>query len=231
VLDEVALLPLESQAKLLRVLESGAVRRLGSSSERRVDVRFLATTNADLEGAMERGSFRRDLYYRLAGVVLEVPPLRGRTGDVALLSRHFLELHARRLDRPAPVLERDALDLLEGREWPGNVRELEFFLLGVLVRLPDEQRISARDLATAPSQPAPREPDEISVKRSLSDLRRDLERKYLSRLFLELEGDIPRMLEHLGVKQSKLYGWLRSLGLDIRELRRRLEERKGPRTI
>ncbi|MBI4604026.1 MAG: sigma-54-dependent Fis family transcriptional regulator, partial [Planctomycetes bacterium] len=124
-LDDVHMLPLASQAKLLGVVESKAIRKLGSVTPSPVDVRFLATASMDLRAAASEGRFLEALYFRLAGVELRVPPLRERRGDVRLLARRLLERHALRLDRAVPALEDDAVSLLERYEWPGNVRELE----------------------------------------------------------------------------------------------------------
>ncbi|MGO8970531.1 MAG: sigma 54-interacting transcriptional regulator [Myxococcaceae bacterium] len=125
VLDEVGDLPLTTQAKLLRVLEEREVRRIGSVRPRHVDLRVVACTNRDLEVEAERGVFRRDLYFRLAGISLEVPPLRKRTGEIEGLARAFLEEAARSAQRTSPpVLPPGALEALKRYPWPGNVREL-----------------------------------------------------------------------------------------------------------
>jgi two-component system response regulator AtoC len=218
-LDQVALLPQECQAKLLRVLDSGAVRPLGSTAERRVDVRYLATASTDLRRAVEAGVFRADLYYRLAGVEIRVPPLRERKGDISLLARHFLERHAASLDRAVPVLTSDAVSLLEARDWPGNVRELETFLLRACIHLSDLEHITARYLESLGSEA--REPARRRdlLTRSLEDWRRDLERDYLIQLFQKLGGNTRRMAEELHVGTTKLYSWFRDLGIDVRKLR------------
>jgi two-component system, NtrC family, response regulator HydG len=221
-LDEVSALPLDAQAKLLKVIDSGTARRLGSPFPRRIDVRFLATSSEDLRAAAERGAFRADLFYRLAAVELRLPPLRERREDIAPLAAHFLEQHAARLDRAAPSLEHEVLERLERLPWPGNVRELEMLLLGLLVRLPESNRIGLQDLEqTAGARPpAPLREDLLS--RGLADLRKDLERDYLTQLFRKVGGDTRAMMRELGVKSTKLYAWLRDLGLEIRDLRRKL---------
>ena len=121
-LDEVGELPLSQQAKLLRVLEDGHIRRVGSVKDRRVDVRIVAATNRDLEQACARGEFRSDLYFRLGGAQLVVPPLRARRGEIAPLARHFLT--DLRDERGSLELSAEAEKLLVGYPWPGNVREL-----------------------------------------------------------------------------------------------------------
>jgi len=223
--DEVGQLPLASQSKLLRVLESGTIRRLGSTASRSVDVRFLFTAGADLRRAVEVGGFRADLYYRLSAVEIGLPALRDRREDIGRLALHLLERHAARLDRPVSALEPEAVLLLEGRDWPGNVRELEALLLRAVLQLSFPARIPVQDLRallpeTSPAAPAA--PAGDLLDRSLADRRRNLEREYLASLFLSLRGDTREMMRRLGVRSTKLYAWLRDLGLEIRELRKRL---------
>lgn len=123
-LDEIGDMPPGLQAKLLRVLQEQRVRPLGSVTEHRVDVRIIAATHRDLPRLVETGGFRADLYYRLAVFPLELPPLRRRVGDLALLVQHFLRACRARLDADVPDFALDALDALEAHDWPGNVREL-----------------------------------------------------------------------------------------------------------
>lgn len=123
-LDEIGDLDLSVQVKLLKVLEDRTVRRLGSSRERRVDVRFVAATHRSLEDMVRDGRFRADLYYRLSVVTLQVPPLRDRAGDVEALAEHFLALHGQRYGKPGLVLDDAARALMARHAWPGNVREL-----------------------------------------------------------------------------------------------------------
>ncbi|TVP72548.1 MAG: sigma-54-dependent Fis family transcriptional regulator, partial [Gemmatimonadales bacterium] len=144
-LDEVGELPEALQVKLLRVLQERVVRPVGAAEEREVDVRVLAATNRDLEVEIREGRFRQDLYYRLAVLKLELPPLRERGGDLVLLARHLLERHAGRMGIPVPALDGDAMERLQGHAWPGNVRELENVLERALV-LAEGGRIQVRDL-------------------------------------------------------------------------------------
>ncbi|TMQ06830.1 MAG: FHA domain-containing protein, partial [Deltaproteobacteria bacterium] len=123
-LDEIGELPDAIQVKLLRVLEDRVVLRVGGIRPTRLDVRFVAATHRDLEAEVERGRFRSDLYYRLSGVTLVVPPLRHRRDEIEPLARTFCEDAAARAGRPAPALSPEALAALEGYAWPGNIREL-----------------------------------------------------------------------------------------------------------
>jgi transcriptional regulator with PAS, ATPase and Fis domain len=123
-LDEVGELSASSQAKLLRTLEDRRVLRLGALKSRPIDVRLIAATNRDLERASNQGNFRSDLYFRLAGVTLTVPPLRERTEEIEPLVRLFMQLYAAQLGRPTPRLASEALEAMVAHRWPGNIREL-----------------------------------------------------------------------------------------------------------
>jgi transcriptional regulator with PAS, ATPase and Fis domain len=123
-LDEIGEVPLSIQAKLLRVLESGEMMRLGSLHPRKVDVRFVAATNRDLRQRIVDGAFRADLYFRLNGMTITLPPLRKRKADIAPLASFLIERTALRLRRRPPLLSDEAIDALSRYAWPGNVREL-----------------------------------------------------------------------------------------------------------
>ena len=124
-LDEMGDMPADLQAKLLRVLEDGEVQRVGAASGRKVDVRVVAATNADLEARIRDGRFRRDLFFRIARFTVQVPPLRERRQDIALLAEHFLRLFAREMGRDAEPLSAAVVAALESYSYPGNVRELK----------------------------------------------------------------------------------------------------------
>jgi DNA-binding NtrC family response regulator len=124
-LDEIGDLPTAAQVKLLRTLQSGEVKPVGSDAVKTVDVRVVAATNADLKTAIHAGTFRQDLFYRLNVIRIELPPLRDRGDDVLLLAQHFIQKHAKEVGRPAPRLQADAALCLQRYAWPGNIRELE----------------------------------------------------------------------------------------------------------
>ena len=123
-LDEVGEVPLSSQVKLLRVLEERQVLRVGGLAPRAIDVRFMAATNRDLKAEIQAGRFREDLYYRLNGISLTIPPLRERVSEIAELARTFAEAAAQRAQISVPSLSVEALTRLEAHDWPGNIREL-----------------------------------------------------------------------------------------------------------
>ncbi len=124
-LDEIGEIPLELQAKLLRVLQEGELERVGDERTRKVNVRLVAATNRDLRTEAEAGRFRQDLYYRLSVFPIEVPPLRKRKEDIPMLANHFLEISARKAGRPKPPLRLANVQRLQQYDWPGNVRELQ----------------------------------------------------------------------------------------------------------
>jgi two-component system, NtrC family, response regulator AtoC len=138
-LDEIGDLPRNLQCKLLRVVEERRVRRLGSSVSRAIDVRIIAATNVDLEKAVENGSFRQDLYYRLCGVTLVIPPLRARAVDIPALAAHLLEEERQRLEWPMRLrLAPETVTCLQVYSFPGNVRELRYGLSAAILESEDE---------------------------------------------------------------------------------------------
>lgn len=143
-LDEIGEMPLSLQPKLLRFLEQKELQRLGSSDVVRVDARVVAATNANLAGLVREGKFREDLYYRLCTFPLDIPPLRERVDDIALLASHFLEKHA--LRPPAPELSFHSLQLLKAQAWAGNVRELQNVMERALILAEDEMVIRPEHL-------------------------------------------------------------------------------------
>ena len=146
-LDEIGEMPVELQAKLLRVLQEREIDRVGGSRPLPVDVRIVAATNADLTRSVEEGRFRRDLFYRLAVVPIRLPPLRERDHDVILLARHFAAKYGEQLRGRPLTLARDTEPLLLAHSWPGNVRELQNVIQRVLLSLPGN-RITARDIGS-----------------------------------------------------------------------------------
>src|SRR5690606_14186600 len=124
-LDEIGELSLGTQAKLLRVLEERSVMRVGATKPRRIDVRFVTATNRDLTREVRAGRFRGDLYYRISGLVVRIPPLRERLTEIEPLARHFLTEFCTQLGQLVPELEPAAIEALLGYHWPGNVRELK----------------------------------------------------------------------------------------------------------
>lgn len=144
-LDEIGELPLALQAKLLHVLEESEVRPVGGTRAKRVDMRFIAATNQDLEEKVRNGTFRKDLYFRLAVVMIKVPPLRERPEDVPVIARYLLAQFGREMAKPHCHLEPEAMDELTAYRWPGNVRELRN-VLERLMMLATEDSLTASDV-------------------------------------------------------------------------------------
>ncbi len=141
-LDEIGTLPLETQAKLLRVIQEREFRRVGGLENVKVDVRIIAATNIDLKEAAEKGHFREDLYYRLNVIIIALPPLRERKDDIPLLAEHFILIYSKENRHDLCTLDQGALRVLMEYDWPGNVRELENVIERAVVLAPDDGRIS-----------------------------------------------------------------------------------------
>ena len=206
-LDEIGDLSAESQAKLLRAIETGEVDRIGATETIRVDVRILSATNKDLSAAMENGEFRRDLFYRLNGVPLQVPPLRERRGDIPPLARHFLERACASEDRPAKRLSPEALALLEEYRWPGNVRELKNLMERAAI-LVEGQDVRAEDLASWLETAAASEES--------AGLRGEIERREAEaiRKALEQAGwNVTQAASGLGIDRTNLHRKMRKYGI------------------
>ena len=196
-LDEIANMPLNLQAKLLRVLETGDFERVGSSRTRRADVRVLSATNADLRQEVASGRFRQDLLFRLNTVEIQVPPLRDRREDIPVLAAHFLRLHAQRYGKPVVRFHEQALGALTAHGWPGNVRELDHAVeRAVLMARGDEIREADLGLKPAGSE-APRQLDDMSLE--------DVEAFLIKKALQRHGGSVSRAAEALGLSRSALY--------------------------
>ena len=207
-LDEVGELPIELQGKLLRLLQGREVRRVGDTRSRTVDVRFIAATNRDLEKASEAGTFRRDLYYRLAVAVIELPPLRQHPEDIEMLARHFAERIAGTLGRPGVCLAPAAVDLLRRGAWPGNVRELETVLIrAVAAARPGEVLGPDRFPGLLPA--APTAANLPAWPAALADFRRT----YFTAVLDESGGNRTQAARRAGVSRQTLLYHLRELGI------------------
>ena len=205
-LDEIGNMPASQQAKLLRVLQTGELQRVGSSRTRRVDVRVLAATNVDIAREVAEGRFREDLLYRLNTVEIRLPPLRERTEDIPRLAAHFLERFATRYRKPIRGFAPDALQALAAHPWPGNVRELEHAVeRAVLMARGDVVR--AEDLGLRPrADTSPR----------LEEMTLEEVEKYLIRKALERhDGNVSRAAEALGLSRSAMYRRLQQYGIVV----------------
>ena len=212
-LDEVGDLGPEAQAKLLRVLESGVIERLGGEKPITVDVRVIAATNKDLSRATQQGRFREDLLFRLNVLPIHIPPLRERPEDVAPLVQHFAARQAARLGR-AVRLDPGAVQLLGAYPWPGNVRELAN-LVERLAILATGDTITADDVTrVVPQDGAPAPPPEGWTDVALSDALDQFERTLIARALSAARGNVAEAARKLATDRANLYRRMRRLGLE-----------------
>ncbi len=205
-LDEIANVPLNLQAKLLRVLETGEFERVGSSKTRKVNVRVLSATNADLNAEVAQGRFRQDLMFRLNTVEIHLPPLRERRDDIVPLAQHFLRQHGERYRRGKMNFTDQAIAALREHSWPGNVRELDH-VVERAVLMSSTSTVTAMDLsmqATPDAQLSARL-EELSLE--------DAERLLIKKALARFEGNANRAAEALGLSRSALYRRLQKYGL------------------
>jgi Nif-specific regulatory protein len=216
-LDEIGDMSLGGQAKLLRVLEEKVVVRVGGSTPIPTNTRVIAATNQNLAELVRARKFREDLYFRLNVVTIDMPPLRDRGEDVALLAEFFLKQFAAKARRKAPKFTAAARKRLQGHSWPGNVRELRNLMERLAYLLPPEQdKIDAPDLAFIMS------PDEsgagpLSLDAPLADATQQFQTEYIQRHVQRARGNMTAAAEKLGLHRSNLYRKMRQLGMDVSE--------------
>ncbi|HWH58834.1 MAG TPA: sigma-54 dependent transcriptional regulator [Terriglobales bacterium] len=203
-LDEIGNVPFRQQAKLLRVIESGEIERVGSSRSKKIDVRMISATNSDLKAACEGGEFREDLLFRLNTVEIHLPALRERREDIAALAMHFLAHHALRYRRPVKGVDPAALQSLLQYAWPGNVRELEHTMERAVLMARTDQ-IQAGDLGLNSQKAQPQNLEELSLEAVESILIR----KALQRF----QGNVSQAAEALGLSRGALYRRMEKYGL------------------
>ncbi|HTP83164.1 MAG TPA: sigma-54 dependent transcriptional regulator [Alphaproteobacteria bacterium] len=218
-LDEVADMPVETQGKIVRVLQDQTFERVGGRARVSVDVRVIASTNRDLAGEMAAGRFREDLFYRLNVVPIRVPPLRDRREDIPPLAKHFMERGASAAGLPARTLTDDALAALQAYDWPGNVRQLRNVVDWVLIMAPGDPSVPIRADMLPPELGAV-VPTTLRGDRSaeimalpLREARELFERQYLLAQVTRFGGNISRTAAFVGMERSALHRKLKSLGV------------------
>ncbi|HSE59709.1 MAG TPA: sigma-54 dependent transcriptional regulator [Nitrospiraceae bacterium] len=223
-LDEIGELGQALQVKLLRVMQDQEIRRVGSTSSIKVDVRLIAATNRDLPTMVKEGRFREDLFYRLNVVRIKLPPLRERREDLAMLAHHFLQKYTGTADHPVRGFARETLALLDQYSWPGNVRELENAIERAVslshgpVVLPEDLPESLRRTAPAPAsvQPAASVLEKDDRSEFLLTLE-EVERRHLLRVLKEMKGNKVKTAKILGIDRRTLYRMAERFGIDLGE--------------
>lgn len=203
-LDEIGNVPFRQQAKLLRVIESGEIERVGSSRSKKIDVRVISATNSDLKTACNDGQFREDLLFRLNTVEIHLPALRERREDIPALVMHFLSQYASRYRRQVKGIDPNALQVLLQYSWPGNVRELEHAMERAVLMARTDQ-IQAGDLGLSSQKAQPQNLEELSLEAVESILIR----KALQRF----QGNVSQAAEALGLSRGALYRRMEKYGL------------------
>ena len=209
-LDEIGDLPYPLQSKLLRFLQERKVERIGGRQEIAVDVRIVCATHQDLKGLIKESRFREDLYYRLAEIIVDVPPLRSRQGDAVLLAHAFLRRFAQEQQRGSLSFTEAALNAIEHHAWPGNVRELLNAVKRAAI-MTDGVRVGGKDMGLPSPDGAPGESDESTL--DLRSVRERAERVAVVAAMARANGNIVKASEMLGVSRPTLYDLLHRLAI------------------
>ncbi len=215
-LDEIGEMPLDMQAKLLRVLQDRIVERVGGGRAREVDFRLVSATNRDLEALVAAGAFRLDLYYRISPIVIRVPPLRERREDIEALVAHFLKDVAERHGRPEPEVTESAVSYWMDQSWPGNARQLRHEVERAFV-FAENGRITADALGrgrTFPSDASPPRRTVPSPGATMRDATARTEAELVQETMVRLKGNKKRVAEELGISRSYLYKLLGGMRAD-----------------
>ena len=205
-LDEIGDLPHSLQAKLLRFLQERVIERIGGRQEIPIDVRIVCATHQDLKALIKEGRFREDLYYRLAEIVVSIPPLRARQGDTALLAHAFVRRFAAEQNRGPMTLREDALRAVESYSWPGNVRELENCIKRAVI-MADGNQSTVEDIGLD------RENNEKETSLDLRQLREQVEKRVIITALARADGNVQKAAEMMGVSRPTLYDLMHRFGL------------------
>lgn len=204
-LNEIGNLPLMLQSKLLTVIEQQKINRLGSTRETSIDVRLICATNADLHAAVQDGSFRQDLLYRINTIEISIPSLRERGDDVSLLADHFLKRYCRKYKKEIEGFSREAHQLLKQYSWPGNVRELQHVIERAVI-LSDQKRLQYDDfMLRITTPPAHEKEDKFNLE--------EIEKNTIQDALYHCSGNLTQAAELLGITRTSLYRRLQKYGL------------------
>jgi len=226
-LDEISELDADLQVKINRALQEREIRRVGDTVDMPVDVRIVASSNRDLQVALDDGHFREDLYYRLNVFPVELPPLRERAGDLPLLVSHFLEMFAGEHAGEYEI-EPAAMDLLTTHPWPGNVRELQNAIERAVVLC--EGKTITRSLFGFIDEGQSSESPEVSVmaglpyREAMDRMGLDCQRRYLTEVLKRCDGNVPRAAEHAGIERESFHRLMRKCGVTSDDVKKELAQ-------
>lgn len=230
-LDEVGDMPLETQGKILRVLQDNKVHPVGSQKILDIDVRVLAATNQDLNEAIKAGRLREDLYYRLNVVTLNIPKLSDRLEDIKPLMEHFLEAFATQTAQEPRSLSKEACTILENYSWPGNVRQLKNVMEWLVIMAPSSQEGGQIEPEDLPPEILGAKKSKDQVKASidytakpLREAREAFEREYLQKQIERFKGNVSQTAEFIGMERSALHRKLKSLDISLNDTQDKGEE-------
>ena len=204
-LDEIGDLPAPLQSKLLRFLQERVIERVGGRDEIPIDVRVVCATHQNLDPSSNQINFREDLFYRLAEIVVNIPPLSERKGDAALLAHAFVRRFGVDQKRPSMRLRQDAIDAIEAYSWPGNIRELENCMKRAVI-MADDSNITASDIGIRP-------PEMVPGMLNLRQVREEAETRAILRALGRVDGNIVKASEALGVSRPTLYDMIKRYGI------------------
>ncbi len=208
-LDEVGDMSLQTQAKVLRVIETQEFQSVGGSKNIKVDVRIIAATNKDLQEEVKKGNFREDLYFRLNVIPIKVPPLRERREDIPALVSHFLELFAAEYGQQPKTIAPEAAKMLQGYAWPGNIRELKNMLERLVIMTP------ARTITDIGLFPSEMPGQDYSGMQKLKDAREAFEKEFITSKLRENDWNISRTAEVLDMERSNLHRKIKSYEIKV----------------
>jgi two-component system response regulator HydG len=227
-LDEIGDVPMQTQVRLLRVLQEGEVRLVGSTRSRIVDVRVVAATNVNLERAMREGRFREDLYYRISTFRIDIPPLRERREDIPLIAHYLLNAFARRHESPIAGFTDEAMSSLVAYNWPGNVRELSNAIEHATTLCQDDVigvGLLPSFVSSGPRRPRPTREEsygtasDVAYATARNRLLEDFERRYLNDLLTSTHGNLSEAARRSGIDRSNLRRMLRRHAIDAKGFR------------
>jgi len=213
-LDEIGDLSLPLQAKFLRLLQEGEIRRIGENRTRSIDVRFISATNKNIEEEVLKGNFREDLYYRLKIVTIEISPLRERNIDIPLLIKHFIKKHSKEIGSDRIEVSSNALELLLNYPWPGNIRELENEIWRWLVLNSGSCLMKAEDLSSRINQ---RKLSYNNPDNGFFQAKAEFEKRFLNQALVKFDYNRTRTAEEIGLSRQGLFKLIKKHRIEMPE--------------